>query len=61
MLQNEIDKELFKLINLIVNDKSVINFFKKNHEKYSDRKVFEIIDEVLKKGVWWKLELEKKK
>jgi len=51
ILQNEIDKELFKLINLIVNDKSVINLIKKNHEKHSDRKVFEIIDEVLKKGI----------
>ena len=29
ILQNEIDKELFKLINLIVNDKSVINLIKK--------------------------------
>ena len=51
ILQNEIDKELFKLINQIVNDKSVINLIKKNHEKHSDRKVFEIIDEVLKKGI----------
>ena len=29
ILQNEIDKELFKLINQIVNDKSVINLIKK--------------------------------
>tara|TARA_Y100001970_G_C14244983_1_gene867483 strand:+ start:2250 stop:3335 length:1086 start_codon:yes stop_codon:yes gene_type:complete len=51
ILQNEMEEELFKLIKLIAKDKSIIVQIKKKLEKHSDRKVFEIIDEALKKSI----------